>query len=144
MQNPTGTSAPGVDELNAHRGPMNEHLGVEILEASPSRCVARMPVEPNTQPYGILHGGASVALAATLGSTGSALHAASLGRLALGVGISATHQRSVRSGWVTGTATALSLGGTIASYEVAVTDEAGHRICTARLTCLLRDAPSGS
>jgi len=100
-----------------------------------------MPVEGNTQPYGLLHGGASVVLAETLGSVGAALHAARVhGGIAVGVDINATHHKGVRAGLVTGVATALSLGGSIASYEVSITDEAGDRVCTARITCALRRA----
>jgi uncharacterized protein (TIGR00369 family) len=118
-------------------------MGIEVLEGSPERVVARMPVEGNTQPYGLLHGGASVVLAETLGSIGSALHAGP-SRIAVGLDINATHHRAARSGWVTGTATALSLGNTLASYEVVVTDDQDKRICTCRITCLLRDAAPGA
>ena len=121
-----------------------KRMGIEVLETSAQRLVARMPVEGNTQPYGLLHGGASVVLAETLGSIGSALHAGP-DRVAVGLDINATHHRAVRSGWVTGTATALSLGNTLASYEVVITDEDDRRVCTCRITCLLRDkAPAGS
>ena len=120
-----------------------KRMEIEILEASPERVVARMPVEGNTQPYGLLHGGASVVLAETLGSIGSALHAGP-DRIAVGLDINATHHRAARSGFVTGTATALSLGSTLASYEIVVTDDHDHRVCTCRITCLLRDAPPGA
>ncbi|MDU0315800.1 hotdog fold thioesterase [Phycicoccus sp. M110.8] len=120
-----------------------KRMEIEILEASPERVVARMPVEGNTQPYGLLHGGASVVLAETLGSIGSALHAGPE-RIAVGLDINATHHRAARSGFVTGTATALSLGSTLASYEIVVTDDHDHRVCTCRITCLLRDAPPGA
>lgn len=144
MTDATAPTGPNLEELNARPGTMNEHMGVEILQASAQRCVARMPVEPNTQPYGLLHGGASVALAETLGSIGSALHAATLGKIAVGLDINATHHRSARSGWVTGTATPLSLGGTVTSYEVVIVDEDDRRLCTARITCALRPAPPGA
>ena len=120
-------------------GALNDKMGIEILEISPARVVATMPVEGNTQPYGLLHGGASVVLAETLGSIGSALHALP-DRLSVGVDINATHHRSVTSGVVTGTATALHLGRTAASYEVVITDEAGRRVCTCRITCALLPA----
>ncbi|WP_310157595.1 hotdog fold thioesterase [Phycicoccus sp. 3266] len=120
-----------------------KRMEIEILEASPERVVARMPVQGNTQPYGLLHGGASVVLAETLGSIGSALHAGPE-RIAVGLDINATHHRAARSGFVTGTATALSLGSTLASYEIVVTDDHDHRVCTCRITCLLRDAPPGA
>ncbi len=119
-----------------------ERMHIQILEASPERVVGTMPVEGNTQPYGLLHGGASVVLAESLGSFGSALHAGA-GRIAVGLDINATHHRAARSGTVTGVATPVSLGRTLACYEVVITDDHDHRICTARITCLLRDAPPG-
>ena len=122
-------------------GGLPERLGIELLEASPEKVVGTMPVEGNTQPIGLLHGGASVALAETLGSIGAALHAIQgWGGFALGVDINATHHKAVRSGVVTGVATPVHLGRTIATYDVVITDEAGDRVCTARLTCLLRSA----
>ncbi|PWJ25286.1 uncharacterized protein (TIGR00369 family) [Branchiibius hedensis] len=124
-------------------GTLIERMGIELLEASPERIVGTMPVDGNTQPYGLLHGGASVVLAETLGSVGAALHAGE-NRIAVGLDINATHHRAARGGVVTGTATALSLGNTLASYDVVVTDEDGKRVCTARITCLLRDAAPGS
>jgi uncharacterized protein (TIGR00369 family) len=120
-----------------------QRMQIEVLEASPQRLVARMPVEGNTQPYGLLHGGASVVLAETLGSIGSALHGGP-DRIAVGLDINATHHRAARSGFVTGTATALSLGRTLASYDVVITDDEGKRTCTCRITCLLRDAAPGA
>ena len=117
-------------------GGLNEKLGVQITEFSAERVVGTMPVEGNTQPYGLLHGGASVALAETLGSIGSAVHAHP-DKLSVGIEINATHHRSAASGTVTGTATAIHLGRTTASYEVVITDERGKRVCTSRITCAL-------
>ncbi|WP_449063159.1 PaaI family thioesterase [Planomonospora algeriensis] len=114
-------------------------MGIEILEASAERVVATMPVEGNTQPYGLLHGGASCVLAETIGSVGSALHAGP-GRIAVGIEISATHHRSATSGLVTGVARRLHGGRTVATYDIEITDEQGRRVCTSRLTCMLRDA----
>ena len=124
-------------------GGLNEKMGIELVEISAERVVATMPVEGNTQPYGLLHGGASVVLAETLGSIGAALHAG-LGKAVVGLDINATHHRAARSGLVTGTATPISLGRTLACYEVVVTDEDGRRICTSRITCLIRDAAPGA
>ena len=117
-------------------GGLNEKMGIELTEISAERVVGTMPVEGNTQPYGLLHGGASVVLAETLGSVGSAVHAYP-DRLSVGIEINATHHRSATSGTVTGTATAIHLGRTTTSYEVVVTDERGKRVCTARITCAL-------
>lgn len=117
-------------------GTLIERMGIEIVEATPGRVVGTMPVAGNTQPYGLLHGGASVVLAETLGSYGAMLHAGA-GRQAVGIEVNATHHRAVRDGIVTGTATALHLGSTTASYEVVVEDSTSRRVCTARLTCLV-------
>jgi 1,4-dihydroxy-2-naphthoyl-CoA hydrolase len=120
-------------------GALAEQMGVKLVEASPDRVVGTMPVDGNTQPFGLLHGGASCVLAETLGSIAATAHAAELfGGVALGVDINATHHRAVRNGTVTGTATPLHRGRAVASYEIVITDEAGVRVCTARLTCVLR------
>jgi 1,4-dihydroxy-2-naphthoyl-CoA hydrolase len=115
---------------------LDAKMGLELLKLTPELVVGRMPVEENTQPYGLWHGGASCVLAETLASLGSHVHAQPE-RIAVGVGINATHHRSVTAGWVTGTATALHLGKSIASYEIVLTDDAGKRVCTARVTCQL-------
>jgi 1,4-dihydroxy-2-naphthoyl-CoA hydrolase len=123
-------------------GTMGEHMGLVITEASPQRMVGSIPVERNTQPYGLLHGGASVALAETLGSVGSAL-AAGPNRVAVGIEINASHHRAASSGRVTGVATPVQLGRTLCTWEVTVSDDQGRRVCTARVTCLLRDTVPG-
>jgi 1,4-dihydroxy-2-naphthoyl-CoA hydrolase len=117
-------------------------MGIKIVEASAERVVGTMPVEGNTQPYGILHGGASCVLAESLGSLGSALQAGP-GRFTVGIEINATHHRAARTGLVTGVATLVHGGRTMATYDVAITDEQGKRVCTARLSCLHRDAVPG-
>jgi uncharacterized protein (TIGR00369 family) len=117
-------------------GALNSKMGFELLTITPERVVGRMPVAGNTQPYGLWHGGASCVLAETLASLGSHMHAQP-DRIAVGVDINATHHRSVTAGWVTGTATALHLGRSTASYEIVITDDAGKRVCTARMTCQL-------
>lgn len=118
-------------------GVLGDRMGVRIVEASAERVVGTMPVEGNTQPYGLLHGGASAVLAETLGSIGSMLHGGST-KLAVGVDLNCTHHRGVRSGLVTGVATPVHRGRTTATYEIVVSDEAGRRVCSARLTCVLR------
>lgn len=120
-------------------GTLMERMGISFVEVSAQRTVATMPVAGNTQPFGVLHGGASAALAETVGSYAAQLHAGP-GRLAMGIELNATHHRSAREGVVTGTATALHLGSTLASYQVVVEDSGGRRLCTARLTCMLVDA----
>jgi uncharacterized protein (TIGR00369 family) len=129
------------DMLTGAGGKLGERLGIEILEASAERVVGTMPVDGNTQPYGLLHGGASCVLAETLGSVGAVMHGHSVDRpYAVGVDINATHHRGVRSGTVTGVATPVHRGRTAATYEIVISDESGRRVCTARLTCLLREA----
>ena len=117
-------------------GALNSKMGFELLAITPERVVGRMPVAGNTQPYGLWHGGASCVLAETLASMGSHMHAQP-NRIAVGVDINATHHRSVTAGWVTGTATALHLGRSVASYDIMITDDADRRLCTARVTCQL-------
>jgi uncharacterized protein (TIGR00369 family) len=117
-------------------GALDKKMGIEIIEASPERLVATMPVEGNTQPIGLLHGGANVVLAESLGSIGAQLHAGA-DRKIVGVDINATHHKSATSGFVTAVATAISLGKTLCSYNVEVKNDKGERTCTARITCLI-------
>ena len=118
------------------RGALDKKMGIEIIEASPERLVGTMPVEGNTQPRGLLHGGANVVLAESLGSIGTQLHAGPTRRI-VGVDINATHHKSATSGVVTAVATAITLGKTLCSYNVEITNENGERTCTARITCLI-------
>jgi 1,4-dihydroxy-2-naphthoyl-CoA hydrolase len=123
-------------------GTLAARMGITIVSASASRVVATMPVDGNIQPYGLLHGGASCVLAETIGSLGAFLHAGA-GRVVVGIEISATHHRGVREGEVTAVATLAFGGRTLATYDIVVTDAAGHRVCTSRLTCLIRDQVLG-
>jgi len=118
-------------------GALGERMGITIVEAAPERVVLTMPVESNTQPFGLLHGGASAVLVETAGSIGAALHAGP-DMAVVGLDISCTHHRGARDGIVTAVAEPLSLGRTVTSYEVRVTDEQGRAVCTGRLTCLIR------
>ena len=118
------------------RGALDKKMGIEIIEASPERLVGTMPVEGNTQPLGLLHGGANVVLAESLGSVGTQLHAGPTRRI-VGVDINATHHKSATSGVVTAVATAITLGKTLCSYNVEITNENGERTCSARITCLI-------
>ena len=99
------------------RGELDKKMGIEIIEASPERLVATMPVSGNTQPLGLLHGGANVVLAESLGSIGTQLHAGPTRKI-VGVDINATHHKSATSGIVTGVATAVSLGKTLCCYRL--------------------------
>jgi uncharacterized protein (TIGR00369 family) len=137
---PTSESELAALEALRHlgMGALPDHMGIELLEVGADRTVARMPVAGNTQPYGLLHGGASAVLAESIGSLASALHAGP-DRIALGLELNCTHHKAMREGFVIGTATPLVRGRTVASYAISITDEAGAPVCTARLTCLLRD-----
>src|SRR5262245_34749020 len=126
----------------AGRGTLVDRMGITLVEASAGRVVGTMPVAGNTQPAGVLHGGASCVLAEPLGSLGAVLHAGP-GKTTVRGAREASSPRGPVSGEVTGVATLLHGGRTMASYEVVITDEQGRRVCTARLTCLLRDLPPG-
>ncbi len=118
------------------RGALDKKMGIEITEASPQRLVGRMPVEGNTQPFGLLHGGANVVLAESLGSIGTHLHAGPSRRI-VGIEISASHHKSATEGYVTAVATAVTLGKTLCTYNVEITNDKGENTCTARITCLI-------
>lgn len=125
-------------------GSLMERMEITVDDVTPDRIVASMPVAGNTQPYGLLHGGASAVLAETVGSLGSGIHAAAIGKLPVGIELSCTHHRAARSGRVHAVATPLSIGRTLATWNIVITDDDGRLICTSRLTCMLRDAPPGS
>lgn len=119
-------------------GALTKRMGIEFLELSAELSVATMPVEGNTQVVDLLHGGAHVVLGESLGSISSAIHAGP-GRYAVGIEINATHSRSVTSGLVTGTCTALVLGRTLCTHEIVIRDEEGRRLSTVRMTNMLLD-----
>ncbi|MDP1878834.1 MAG: PaaI family thioesterase [Actinomycetota bacterium] len=130
------TNEPGIESA-FDMGALSTRMGMKILEARPGRVVATMPVEGNTQPYGTLHGGASAALAESVGSIAAWLHGGP-DSAPVGLDLSCTHHRAVSSGRVTGVATPLSEGRTVASYDIRITDDAGRLVSTARLTCLIQ------
>jgi len=112
-----------------------EALGIRITAVGDDWLAGSMPVDSRThQPYGLLHGGASVALAETLGSTAAMLTLDPEKELAVGLDINANHVRGVRSGTVTGTAKALHLGRTTQVWEIRIENEEGALVCIARLT----------
>ncbi|KEP75678.1 thioesterase [Microbacterium sp. SUBG005] len=121
-------------------GALAEKMGIEWVEFSVERSVATMPVEGNTQPVGLLHGGAYVVLGESLGSMAANLYAGS-GKLAVGIDINATHTRSATSGIVTGVCTPIHLGRSLTVHEIAVSDEQGRRCSTIRITNMIKDAP---
>jgi uncharacterized protein (TIGR00369 family) len=119
-------------------GELAEKMGIKVLSLSADSGVATMPAEGNRQPLGIVHGGAYVVIAETLGS-GCANVAAGPGRHAVGIEINASHTKSVSSGLITATAKAINLGRNLTTHEITVTDESGNRLSTVRITNFLRD-----
>ena len=117
-------------------GALDKKMGIEITEASLTRLVGTMPVEGNTQPIGILHGGASVVLAESLGSIGTQINAGANRRI-VGIDINATHHKATATGMVKGVATAVSIGKTLCCWDIVITNEDGQRTCTARITCMI-------
>jgi uncharacterized protein (TIGR00369 family) len=118
-------------------GDLAEKMGIEILELSAERSVATMPVAGNTQPLGVLHGGAHVVLGETLGSFAANVWAHP-NSVAMGIEINASHSRAVAEGTVTAVCTAISLGRTLTTHEIVVSDETGRRLSTVRITNILK------
>jgi len=118
-------------------GELAQKMGIEILELSAERAVATMPVTGNTQPLGLLHGGAYLVLGETLGSFAANVWAGEQAH-AVGIEISASHSKSATEGLVTGVATAISLGKTLTVHEIVVSNEKGERCSTIRITNLIR------
>lgn len=123
--------------LRDMRGELAERLGIEITEFTPDRVVATMPVDGNRQPFGLLHGGASAALAETMGSFHGSLVGG--GKAPLGIDLNCTHHRSATGGLVTAVSTPIHVGRTICTFDIVITDEQDRRVCSARLTVMLRD-----
>lgn len=120
-------------------GPLADKMGIKLLELSADRAVATMPVEGNTQPLGVVHGGAYVVLGESLGSFAANVWASELGKVAVGIEVNASHSRSATSGIVTGTCTAINLGKSLTLHEIVVVDEQGRRLSTVRITNFLRE-----
>ncbi|HKS49039.1 MAG TPA: hotdog fold thioesterase [Amycolatopsis sp.] len=135
-----GEQVAGIDPTVADQQ-LNDKIGLAFVEVSAQRVVGTMPVEGNRQPYGLLHGGANAVLAEALGSTVAGLNAGP-DKMTLGFELSCTHHRSVRDGLVTGVATPVHVGRGAITTEIVLTDEAGRRTCTARLSCIIRDRPA--
>ena len=131
-----------LDALNARSaGTLMEALGIQFTELGDGFLRATMPVDARThQPYGLLHGGASVALAETLGSSAGALMAG--GNAVVGLEINANHLRAVRSGIVTGTARPLHVGRSTQVWEIRIEDEGGRLACVSRLTLAVVARPA--
>jgi len=126
-----------LDTLNSWgHGNMIDVLGIEFIDVQPDFIKAKMPVDSRTkQPYGLLHGGASVVLAETLGSIAALLAVADpTTHRGVGVEINANHMKSVKEGFVIGTCTALKIGKTLHVYDIKIHDESGNLVCVSRLT----------
>lgn len=123
---------------NRGMGALADTMGLEVTKASAELVTGTLPVEGNTQPLGLLHGGANVVLAESLGSLAANIHAGP-NRFAVGIEINATHLASATSGKVHGIARAVKLGGTIAVYEIEIVNDAGELTCVSRLVCAIRE-----
>jgi 1,4-dihydroxy-2-naphthoyl-CoA hydrolase len=124
-------------------GALIGRLGFEYLELGPDRVVARLPVEPNTQPYGMLHGGATAVLCETVASVGTAL-AVGLDKVVTGIELNVNHIRAARKGHVTVAGEPLHIGRTTAVWDMRVHDDEGRLVAVSRLTLAIRDAPSSA
>lgn len=143
MDNDQAVSPEQALEVMQRRGlgALADSMGIRLIELSPERAVATMPVEGNTQPIGLLHGGAHVVLAESLGSTAANLFAHPWG-YAVGIELNASHHGSITNGTVTGTCTAVKLGKTLTTHEIRMTDESGRLLSTVRITNFLRPKES--
>ena len=123
-----------------HVGTTVAHLGIEMLEIGDDFLRARVPVDARTrQPFGLLHGGVSVVLAETLGSTG-AYYSSPEGHRAVGLDINANHLRATTSGWVTATARPVHIGRTTQVWQIDMVNDAGQATCTSRITMAVLDS----
>lgn len=124
-------------------GTLHQWIGLEYLELAADRVVARIPVAPNTQPYGMLHGGATGALCESVASYGTAL-AVGMDRIVTGIELNVNHLRAVREGHVTATGVPLHVGRTTAVWDMRVHDDEGRLVAVSRLTVAIRESPAGS
>ncbi len=116
---------------------LGDRLGITLTELGADRTVATMPVDGNHQPYGLLHGGALLALGEHVGSAAANEYARPLGKVCVGVNVSATHHRATRTGTITATAQPVHRGSRVATYAVEMRDDHGHLVSTLSITCLL-------
>jgi uncharacterized protein (TIGR00369 family) len=119
--------------------PLDDKLGIEIVDFDPDRLVATMPVEGNQQPFGLLHGGATCALVETIGSW-AAILGVGADRRAVGIELNATYVKAATSGVVTAVCTPVRRGRTLATFLIEVTDDQGSTTASARLTCMILPA----
>lgn len=134
---------PGIslEALNSmRRNTLVEHLSIEFTEIGEGFIKARMPVDSRThQPFGMLHGGASVVLAETLGSVAANFCIDQKNKYAVGLDINANHLRAVKEGWVYGTTTPVHVGKTTQVWEIRITNEADELVCISRITMAILD-----
>lgn len=121
-------------------GELAKKMGIVLTKLGAEESMATMPVEGNRQIIGLLHGGAHVVLGESLGSLSAAVHAGP-GRVAVGIEINASHSKSVTTGLVHGHCRAVSLGRSLATHEIVMTDDEGRRLSTVRMTNFLKDLP---
>ena len=134
-----------LDQLRLYHASLPRHLGIEFTEIGPDFLRARMPVDERTrQPYGILHGGASVALAETLGSTAAGLSVDPDKYRVVGQEINANHVRAVSEGFVIGTTRPLHVGKRSHVWEIRIEDEQERLVCISRITMFVMERPAGS
>lgn len=120
------------------KGTIGEVLGIEITSITEGVVKGKMPVDNRTrQPYGMLHGGASVVLCETLGSVGSHFLVSKQGKAAVGLEVNANHLKSIKSGWVFGEATMVKKGGRVHVWSIELKNDEGELICTSRLTVMI-------
>jgi len=139
IQFPEGMDPELIERLVATQGgELARKMGIELVTLGAELSIARMPVEGNRQVVGLLHGGAHVVLAESLGSMSSAIHAGP-DKIAVGIEINASHSKSVTEGIVEATCEALVLGRTLATHQITIRDEAGNRLSTVRMTNFIKD-----
>ena len=128
---------------NSSENTINATLGIHFTEVTDNSLTGTMPVDSRThQPYGILHGGASVVLAETLGSMAGNLCVDPKNHYVVGLDINANHLRSVSSGSVTGTATPIHIGRSTQVWNIEIVDEQGRKVCISRLTLAVLERPA--
>jgi 1,4-dihydroxy-2-naphthoyl-CoA hydrolase len=121
------------------RSPLDEKLGIRIVDWNTDRFVATMPVEGNQQPFGLLHGGATCALVETIGSMAAAVSAGP-DKQVVGIELNASYLRAATSGEVTAVCTPVRRGRTLSTFQIEITDDQGKQTATARLTCMTLNA----
>lgn len=134
-------SSVTVASLNKmNKNTLMEHLSIEFIDVGPEHITATMPVDHrHHQPYGLLHGGASVALAETLGSVAAHCSIDMGSQISVGLEINANHLKSVRSGHVTGTARPIHVGKRTHVWEIKIENDNNELVCVSRITMAILD-----